>query len=138
MGLRLWNIVKSTIHDIISFNKKGIFFNLFRQSKFDFVKNIREAHTLSDNLTSFGIAKKLQYLIAVGIVLFVFGGAVYFVRQIYALTLYFTQSDWSGGADTNATINSSNATGWTKFYSKTAGIDNSSSGEIKLKLESSP
>lgn len=134
MGLRLWNISKKYAEFCKNNLQKRSFFNLFRQPArlWDIIKIV------STRLSSYGIARKFQYVIAIGIVVFVFGSAVYFVNQIYALTLYFTQSDWSGGADTNTTINNSNATGWAKFYSKTAGIDHSTSGEIKLKLETSP
>ncbi len=138
MRLRLWNISKTLVESCKKDLKKGALFNLLRPLESSVKRTSILYHSITSYLSSFGIARKVQYMIAIGIVVFVFGSAVYFVNQIYALTLYFTQSDWSGGADTVTTINNSNATGWTKFYSKTAGIDNSTSGEIKLKLETSP
>ncbi len=138
MGLRLWNIAKTFAENCKKNLQKGADFDLSRSAKSSSKFFLTFFNSATSYLSSLGIARKFQYIIALAIVVFVFGSAVYFVNQIYALTLYFTQSDWSGGADTDATINSSNATGWTKFYSKTAGIDNSTSGEIKIKLETSP
>ncbi|QQS43899.1 hypothetical protein IPM65_07245 [Candidatus Roizmanbacteria bacterium] len=138
MGLRLWDISKTFAENCKKNLQKGASFDLFRSPKATSKNIFTFFNSVTSYLSSLGIARKFQYVIALAIVVFVFGSAVYFVNQIYALTLYFTQSDWSGGADTDATINNSNATGWTKFYSKTAGIDNSTSGEIKIKIETSP
>jgi uncharacterized membrane protein len=54
---------------------------------------------------------------------------------IKALTKNFVQTDWSGGADIEATINDSNLSGWTKFYSKDSSVSHSTEGEIKLRLD---
>lgn len=138
MRLRLWNIVKLVKNQYRKHLQTSLDFYPSHQSKLLVDKALHIIQLISSRFSAYGIGRKVQYLLALGIVIFVFGSAVYFVHQIYALTLYFTQSDWSGGADTESTINSSNASGWTKFYSKTAGMDNSTAGEIKLKLETSP
>jgi hypothetical protein len=62
--------------------------------------------------------------------------AVFRTELVSALTNTFTQTDWSSGADTNATADENNLTGWTKYYSKDDSLDDSS-GEIKLQLETS-
>lgn len=54
--------------------------------------------------------------------------------RVSALSNSFVQTDWSGGADTVTNINSSNLTGWTKYYSKTDGVDTSVTGEAKLNV----
>lgn len=118
----------------MKFLKKDIHFSLLKS----YLQKSTKLQSITRQIHTKQTTKKIQYILAVFIVFLIIGVGVHFVQQIYALTLYFTQSDWSGGADTETTINSSNATGWTKFYSKTAGIDNSTSGEIKLKLETSP
>jgi hypothetical protein len=73
-------------------------------------------------------------IISISLVIIV-SGYLYYANVLKALTLYFTQTDWSGGADTNTTIDATNSTGWTKYYSQTGGIDTTTVGEIKLKLE---
>ncbi len=61
--------------------------------------------------------------------------SIFFRRSIVnALSLGFVQTDWSGGADTISTINSSNISGWTKYYSKTEGVTTSTVGEAKLSI----
>ncbi len=134
MSLRLQTIAKSIQNFGMKFPKKDIHFSLLK----DYLQKYTKLQSITRQIHTKQTTKKIQYILAVFIVFLIIGVGVHFVQQIYALTLYFTQSDWSGGADTETTINSSNATGWTKFYSKTAGIDNSTSGEIKLKLETSP
>ena len=52
-----------------------------------------------------------------------------------ALTNTFIQSDWSGGADTETTIDDNNLEGWTKFYSKTGSIDTSTANQTTLEIE---
>lgn len=50
---------------------------------------------------------------------------------VQALSKAWVQTDWSGGADTNATANSTNLTDWTQYYSGT-NTDHATGGEIKL------
>jgi len=59
---------------------------------------------------------------------------LYKTYDVNALSSGFIQTDWSGGADVSATANSTNLTNWTKFYSKTAGVDTDTAGEVKLKV----
>ena len=56
---------------------------------------------------------------------------------IGALSKNFTQNDWSGGADTNSTVNGSSGT-WTKYYSANTGITAVSGVGLKLKVEQTP
>jgi hypothetical protein len=63
-------------------------------------------------------------------------GFIFVIRPILvkAITKTFTQSDWSGGADINATNNDNNLTDWNKYYSKDSTINTDTLGEIKLNL----
>lgn len=78
---------------------------------------------------------KHRYLFLLGLLLC--GALLSFIASrsiIKALSLDFIQTDWSGGADTVTTINASNITGWTKYHSKTDGVNTSTAGEAKLNI----
>jgi len=56
-------------------------------------------------------------------------------NNLKAATYTWQQTDWSGGADTNSTAShSSDQSGWTKYYSKDATLDDTG-GELKLRLQ---
>ncbi|MDO8240417.1 MAG: hypothetical protein Q7T51_00320 [Candidatus Moranbacteria bacterium] len=58
------------------------------------------------------------------------------VSNIRGASFGWLQTDWSGGADTNAVANhTSNQTGWTKFFSKDANVD-TTAGEVKMSATS--
>lgn len=58
----------------------------------------------------------------------------YKALKVSALSSNFVQTDWSGGADDTAVANDTNLSGWTKFFSSSDGVDNSTAGELKLKM----
>jgi uncharacterized protein (TIGR02145 family) len=64
----------------------------------------------------------------------------FFFPNMYtrAASFGWLQTDWSGGADTNATANhTSDQTGWTKYFSKDANVDvTTTPGEAKLSAAS--
>lgn len=50
------------------------------------------------------------------------------IEKTLAATYYWTQASWSGGADTvNSADHSTDQSGWTKYYSKDAGITDGAS-----------
>lgn len=57
-----------------------------------------------------------------------------FIFSAKGATFGWFQTDWSGGADTNAVANhTSNQNGWTKFFSKDANVDvTTTPGEAKI------
>lgn len=78
-------------------------------------------------------------LAALSMALFAIAISVFFRKAIVqALSSDWVQTNWSDGPNTDLTIDSANLTNWTKYYSATSGIDNSTSGELKLRLESTP
>jgi len=78
---------------------------------------------------------KKPQLVGVGILVVVLfaGFQIFGILKSKGATFGWVQSTWSGGADTNAVANhNANQTNWTKFYSKDANVDTSTSGEVKL------
>lgn len=60
------------------------------------------------------------------------------IQTSLASTFGWTQTDWSGGANTTATAtHSNNQTGWNKFYSKDAGLTVSTPNQVTLTAVSS-
>ncbi len=88
---------------------------------------------------SFFAHKKYRLAISAGLLFaLVLNIVLYFkIIQLEAVTHNFTQSDWTGGADTVNTANSNSGT-WTKYYSASTGITAVSGTGLKLKVEQSP
>lgn len=82
--------------------------------------------------TSF-LSKKTASIVVAAILIMAFL-VFYKTVGVNALSSGFIQTDWSGGADTSSTANSTNLTNWTKYYSKTTGVDTDTAGELKLKV----
>lgn len=60
------------------------------------------------------------------------------IQTSLAATFGWLQTDWSGLASTTATANhSSNQTGWNKFFSKDAGVNVATPGQVTLTAASS-
>jgi len=74
----------------------------------------------------FGLRSIWQEAITLILILALVGSGFLFfqnVKNILAATFYWAQLSWSGGADTvNFPVHPTNQEGWTKFYSKDAGI----------------
>ena len=79
------------------------------------------------------LAKKKVIAIAL-LALVSLGALLAFNGKLKAATFGWLQTSWSGGADTsNFPSHASNQTGWTKFFSKDANVDvTSSPGDAKL------
>jgi len=94
-----------------------------------FITNISKVSKYIRNFLS----KKTASVIVIAILIITFF-LVYKTISVNALSSGFVQTDWSGGADTSATANGTNLTNWTKYYSKTSGVDTDTAGELKLKV----
>jgi hypothetical protein len=79
------------------------------------------------------ITKKQFGIVSVALFVLIFGAfQIFGISKIKSATFGWLQTDWSGGADTNAVAtHTSNQSGWTKFFSKDANVD-TSGGEAKL------
>jgi hypothetical protein len=84
-----------------------------------------------------GVTVRFKYrpIISVTTALFLVLVSIIVTKSIVsALSKDFVQTDWSGGADTITTINDTNLSGWTKYYSKTDGVNTGTAGEVKLNI----
>jgi hypothetical protein len=79
--------------------------------------------------------KRFQILFFLSLLFFLLVSIFFYdTKLIKALTQSLVQSSWSGGADTEATINSTNLSGWGKYYSKSSGVDTDTEGIVRLKV----
>lgn len=107
----------------LKFSFKKIFkFNFIKKGKVNFLKlNSRQRRI---TVGGAGIMLVLGVVFAIN------------VSNIRGATFGWLQTDWSGGADTNAVAtHATNQSGWTKFYSKDANVD-TSNGEVKMSATS--
>ncbi|MCD6270588.1 hypothetical protein J7J23_02285, partial [bacterium] len=70
------------------------------------------------------LKRNWQKILAVVVLIAMIGSSFVFYKpeQARASTYDWVQEDWSGGADTSANASSTYLSGWTKYYSKDAGI----------------